>query len=432
MKGQRSIVVLAAILIISIGCSTGATQPKAPGVQQPPAPAPAPTTMPREEPAAAPVAAPIPPEYRQLYDSLSQELDSFDRSLDANCKPDPNGKLTYAAELLAANCSVGERLFNETYYQGILVWLDSFKAMGITGVKIAIDYPLFVPDFPNNDAYIKFYKRLVQDLRARKLTVFVANGNLFLNSPFTDIKYNLGALTLDKYRQGRKQSCEVIIRELHPDYLTVANEPNGAESLNTGLNQTPTQFAETTRFILKGLEHGGTLMGSGTGTWSQMSFIQELAKIPDLDYIDMHIYPIDYFQGAVDAAEIARANNKRLVLAEVGLYKVRENEMGDLGTMGTQATIYGRDVFSFWEPLDSKFLRVAVKIARCNGYEFISPFWSTYLSSYVNYDDTTRILSYNQLRQLDNRQAYANALAGKLSGWGETYKKLIFSAGTGK
>ena len=37
-----------------------------------------------------------------------------------------------------------------------------------------------------------------------------------------------------------------------------------------------------------------------------MEYIKELAAIPGLDYIDMHIYPVEYLQGTVDAAQIAR------------------------------------------------------------------------------------------------------------------------------
>ena len=160
---------------------------------------------------------PVPEEYQQLYDSLSEKLDKFDRGL-TNCSP-TGQKFIYAAELLAANCNAGEKMLNESYYQGVLVWLDAFERMGINGVKIAIDYPFFTPGFPNNDAYIKFYKRIVQECRSRKFAVLIANGNLFPNSPFSDLKYSFSGLTLEKYRQGKRQSCETMIRELHPDYL---------------------------------------------------------------------------------------------------------------------------------------------------------------------------------------------------------------------
>jgi hypothetical protein len=365
---------------------------------------------------------PVPGEYKQLYQSLSDKLDLFDKGLDKQCAGE-NGKITFGAELLGANCHAGEQLLNPTYYGGIVVWLDALKGMGVTGVKIAIDYPFFMPDFPNNDAYIKVYKNIVQECRNRNMTVYIANGNLF-GPPFTNLKYPLAGLTLDKYRQGKRQTVETILKELHPDYLTVANEPT-TEAMLTGISQTPEQFAGTTSYILKGLQHPGTLMGSGTGTWSNMSYISQLVAIPELDYIDMHIYPVDYLQGAVDAAAIARSNNKRIALAEIGLYKMRPEDMGGLGKLATQATIYGRDVFSFWAPLDNKFLNIVVKMARCNGYEFISPFWSTYLFSYVDYNELTRFLGYSQLRQLDNIQAYKNASEGRLSPWGEAYKKLI-------
>jgi hypothetical protein len=420
MCNLRTAVIIGLISVILAGCSPAAKAP-APAENKTAIPVSQPSAATAPEPGQAAM-VPVPAEYRQLYDSLSGKLESFDKGLDGQCAGEKR-KTIFAAELLGANCHAGEQLLNPAYYQGLITWLDALKAMGVTGVKIAIDYPFMMPDFPNYDAYLKVYKNIIRECRDRNMTVFIANGNLF-GPPFTNLKYSLAGLTLEKYRQGKKQTVETILRELQPDYLSVANEPT-TEAMLTGINQTPTQFAETTRYILQGLDRKGTLMGSGTGTWSNMSYIKELAAIPELDYIDMHIYPVDYMQGAVDAAAIARAGNKRLALAEIGLYKMRPDEMGDLGKLATQATIYGRDVFSFWEPLDSRFLEIVMKMAKCSGYEFISPYWSTYLFSYMDYSSATKNLSYSQLRQADNMQAYKNALSGKLSPWGETYKKLI-------
>jgi hypothetical protein len=93
--------------------------------------------------------------------------------------------------------------------------------------------------------------------------------------------------------------------------------------------------------------------------------------------------------------------------------------------LATQATIYGRDVYSFWQPLDSRFLEVLAKLANYENYEFISPFWSTYFFGYINYDSSTKDLPYTELRQLDNIAASQNMLNHKLSGAGLTYQKLI-------
>jgi len=191
----------------------------------------------------------------------------------------------------------------------------------------------------------------------------------------------------------------MILKEFKPDYVTVSNEPT-TENMLMGINQTAAQYAGTTRYILDGLDKGNTLMGSGTGSWSNMDYIRELVKIRELDYIDIHIYPVDYLQGAVDAATIARAADKRVIMGEMGLYKVRDSEMRDLGRLATQSSIFARDVYSFWEPLDSRWLEIVVKMSKCYGYEFISVFWSTYLFSYIDYDNTTKDLDYTQLRRM--------------------------------
>jgi hypothetical protein len=367
----------------------------------------------------------IPIEYEELYYALSEKLNDFDSYLNSHWDGTKKN-IIFGAELLSANSHVGERLLTEEYYRGILVYLDSLQSMGIKGVKIAIDYPLLVPDFPNYDGYVRFYKRLAQECRARKLTMLVATGNLFLNSAFTDLKYDLSGLTLDKYRQGKRQMVETVIREMHPEYLSIANEPT-TEYMVDGIKQTPYQFAETARYILKGLDRSGVLIGAGTGTWDDMAYIRELAQNTDLDYIDMHIYPIDYLEQAITAADIAKAYNKRLVIAEAWLYKISDREMRNLNllNLATQATIYGRDVYSFWQPLDSRFLEVLAKLANYENYEFVSPFWSTYFFGYINYDSSTKDLPYSALRQLDNVEASRNMLSHKLSGAGLTYQKLI-------
>ena len=46
-----------------------------------------------------------------------------------------------------------------------------------------------------------------------------------------------------------------------------------------------------------------------------------------------------------------------------------------------------RNVFSFWGPLDQKFLRMVGVAAREKGIELIAPFWSRYFFAYVDYND---------------------------------------------
>ena len=102
--------------------------------------------------------------------------------------------------------------------------------------------------------------------------------------------------------------------------------------------------------------------------------------------------------------------------------------MGDLGNIATQAMVFGRDVYSFWEPLDSRFLKILVKLASYKGYEFISPFWSKYFFGYLDYEAAPKNLTYRQLTQLSNQKAFQNILNHKFTNTGLTYQKLINEA----
>jgi hypothetical protein len=216
--------------------------------------------------------------------------------------------------------------------------------------------------------------------------------------------------------------AHLIARELKPDYLTICNEPN-TEKMTMGLLQSPQQYAGTVRYVLEGLERGNTLIGGGAGTWDDLSYMTALADT-ELDYLDAHVYPLDFLDRFLDISDIARSRNKRLVIGEAWVYKLSSNELVGLGDLAATSRIYGRDVFSFWEPVDSRFLEVLVKMARLNGYEFVSPFWSTYLYGYIDYGDATKGFDYRRLRQESNRVSYLNMLKKQPSGSGLTYRQL--------
>lgn len=370
----------------------------------------------------------IPPEYQRIYDGLSGKLDAFDSYLDSHW----NGakyKVTFGAELLPANGHLGEKLLTEQNYKGTMIYLDSLQSLGVQGVKVAISYPLLSPDFPNSDSYLKYYKNLAQELRKRGMIMLVAIGNLLPDPAFTDLTVSFSNLTFDKYRQTKHRIAERMIKEIHPNYLTIANEPS-TEAMATGLKVTVPEFTETVRYVLKGLDRSGVLVGAGTGTWNQLDYVKSLARDTDLDYIDIHIYPANYLEQVITIADIVHANNKRLVIGEAWTYKVDDSELGDLGNIATQAVMFGRDVYSFWEPLDSRFVEILVKLANYKQYEFISPFWSKYFFGYLDYEAVPKNLTYRQITQLSNQKAFQNILSRKLTGTGLTYQKLINTAGT--
>ncbi|MCJ7515916.1 MAG: hypothetical protein MUO89_08160 [Dehalococcoidia bacterium] len=368
----------------------------------------------------------IPLEYQRLYNEISGKLDNFDKSLNSLSNGADN-TVTFGAELLPANGHQGEKLLTEDNFEGTLSYLDALQSLGIQGVKISINYPLLAPDFPNSDRYLEFYKNLAQELRERNMTILVVIGNLFPDPAFTDLQVSFSNLTFAEYRQTKRQIAERIVSEIHPDYLTLANEPS-TEAMTTGLKVTVPEFTETVRYILNGLNRSGVLIGAGAGTWNSLDYVKSLARDTDVDYIDIHIYPANYLEQAITIADIARANNKRLIIGEAWTYKVYDSELGDLSHVAAQADIFGRDAYSFWEPLDSEFIEILVKLASHKGYEFISPFWSKYFFGYLDYETVPKDISYKQLSQLSNQKAFQNIRGQKLTDTGLTYQNLINAA----
>ena len=55
--------------------------------------------------------------------------------------------------------------------------------------------------------------------------------------------------------------------------------------------------------------------------------------------------------------------------------------------------VFARDAFSFWEPLDEKFISVIVKLARRQEFTFTfaSFFWNKYLFAYLDYEDVKNL-----------------------------------------
>jgi len=368
----------------------------------------------------------VPPEYQRLYHELSEKLDSFSEYLNSL----PNGsenKVTFGAELLPANGHQGEKLLTKENYSGTLIYLDALQSLGVQGVKVSINYPLLAPDFSNLNGYLEYYRSLAQELRKRNMKMLVAIGNLFPDPAFTDLQVSFTNLTFSEYRRTKRQIAERIINEIQPDYLTLANEPS-TEAMTTGLEVTVPEFTETINYVLNGLDRQDVLIGAGAGSWNDSAYVKSLARTTDIDYIDIHIYPANYLEQALTMADLAHASNKRLIIGEAWTYKVYDYELGDLSHIAAQADIFGRDVYSFWEPLDSKFLEILVKLASCKGCEFVSPFWSKYFFGYLDYETMAKNLTYKQLAQLSNQEAVKNILGHKLTTTGLTYYELINEA----
>lgn len=365
----------------------------------------------------------VPYEYRALYAQLESRLNDFDSYLSARSSGERH-KVTFAAELLLANAHRGEDLLAEKTFPAILLFLDRLQSLGVQGVKVAISYPILSSQFPQSNEYLKFYKRLADELKRRNMTMLVGAGLVFTDPTYTKVRVNYSGLTLPKYKQLKRQQLRTIIKEIRPTYVTIENEPPTEEEI-TGLKFQVKDFTAVVQYALKGMDRAGVLVGAGAGTWSDAAYIESLARNTNLDYIDIHLYPINrnYLERVLAFADIARSYKKKVVIGEACLYKSGESEIAS-GAAATSPNMFARDVFSFWAPLDEKFLDVLAKLARDKKIEFISPFWTKYFFAYLEYDEAKKRLPPAELLRLADMEASKNILAGQFSRTGLFYRQL--------
>jgi hypothetical protein len=364
----------------------------------------------------------VPEAYKPLWIYLDAHLEGLERYLETRSVP-ADHRLMLGGEVMPANPNRGAALLAPEAMAGVRVYLEAMQRLGADVANVGIAYPLFDPSFPRSAEYIAFYKSVAEEVRRRGMKLSVETGVVFAGTPFADVNVDFSTLTFDQYRQAKRAMAHTIVRELSPDYLGLVAEPD-TEAALTGLDQLndPVAYRELVNYILQGLDRGGTMIGAGVGTWGDLRFVNEFVRT-SIDYVDVHHYPTwtVALQNLVVIAQTARAAGKRLTLDETWLYKATAAEDTSIAA---NEEIFRRDAFSFWWPLDAKFLRLIAQLARAERFDYISPFWTTYFFGSVDFTGETANLAYRQLTERVNRTAVENLLAGRTTPLGEEYKRL--------
>jgi hypothetical protein len=348
-------------------------------------------------------------------------LNHLNRALDAQW----GGQISdvkFGVELLVANANRGEVLLTDRVFEATTLTLDRLQDLGVRCVAISIQFPMLTRSFSRFSEYKNFYRRVAREIRRRDFAFIVEIGTFFRETEFTKFKISYDRLTLDTFNSQLREMADIIIQDLQPDYLTILTEPDTMQN-NTGLKFTVTNFSTTIRQVVRGLDPRGVKLGAGAGTWSPMAYFNALADIPQLNYIDLHIYPVqrDFVWDKVKRiSDMAAKRTKRVSIGEAWLYKVSNREFRDIGQVET----FARDVFSFWQPLDSLFLEVTAKLSHSVSAEFCSFFWMKYLYAYMDYNTQTRKLRPQQLMHKMDIIAGRQILQNRPSKTGETFKSI--------
>lgn len=359
---------------------------------------------------------------RLLYAELDRSLEGFKAGL-----PAPSRRpMTFATELLAANSHRQEALLQPRVLEGVRFYLEALRKMGVGGVKVTASYPVIAEDNPRLADYLVFYKAVAEEVRKRGMKLLVATGVLIPDET-TGVKPH-EKIGFERYKKARTFAARTCAKELAPDYLTIANEPS-TEAWASGVAELkePDKQEELVRHILDGLKdlRKETRVGAGSGNWDDPAFVRFLASRADIDYIDLHFYPVQprFSERALELARIAREHKKPLIVGEAWLYKAAHTELNSIAACGP---IFARDVYSFWEPLDKKYIEVLARFADAEGIEFVSFFWgSKYFFATLDVKEVPKGQTPAQLLQLADQAVVRAILKGELSGTGEFYRDLI-------
>jgi hypothetical protein len=369
-----------------------------------------------------PVPGKVPEPYRGIYRELESELSQLNPILAAPWGR-KSGPTAFGVELLVANSNRGEDLLNDQVLQATALTLDRLKQIGVKSVSLSIQYPILTRSFPETPAYREFYRKVAAEVRQHGLLLVVELGTMFREPEFSRVPVDYKGLTRDVFNAGLREMAAAVIADIHPDYLTVLSEPDTL-ARNTGLAFSASQFAATVTSAVRGLDPGSTWLGAGAGTWIALDYFKALADIPELNYLDLHIYPIQHGFAStrvLKATEAAKARGKRVAIGEAWLYKVSSREFGRINPVEA----FARDAYSFWQPLDERFVATVANLAHTIQAEFCSFFWMNLLYAYVDYTPETSRLAPAQLMQVSRAAAAEKILAGTLSGTGERFKNLI-------
>jgi len=372
--------------------------------------------------ASDPVPGQVPEAYRVIYRELESELSQLNPIL-ASPWSRKTGATTFGVELLVANRNRGADLLDAQVLQATALTLDRLKKIGVKSVSLSIPYPILTRSFPETPAYKEFYRKVATEVRQRGLLLVVEMGTMFRAPEVSQLPVDYSGLTREYFNAGLREMAEAVIADIHPDYLTVLSEPD-TQARNTGLAFSASQFAATVKSTVRGLDPGSTWLGAGAGTWLALDYFKALADIPELNYLDLHIYPIQLGFAStrvLKATEAARARGKRVAIGEAWLYKIASREFGQINPVEA----FARDAYSFWQPLDERFVATVVNLAHTIQAEFCSFFGMDLLFAYVDYTPETSRLAPMQLMQVRRTAADEKILAGTLSGTGERFKDLI-------
>jgi uncharacterized protein (TIGR03437 family) len=376
----------------------------------------------------------VPAAYTDLYTQLSGNLTDFTTDINAVWNGSPNPAVVYAGQLTDANSNTGPKLLLPSAMNAIQTELLVLKAVGVKAVSVEVSFPMLYAPFLESvqpgyqQQFATFYGDVAAAVRAQGFQLIVesqsidhGSTSLQSNAIISALPAFYSSLNLSQYIAARAATAAVVARTMKPDYFILQEEPD-TEGENSGLPlgqvADSTTMLNATHAAVAGLVPG-MKVGAGFGSWlgefqrfansftrTACSASQPCVTTP-LDFLDMHVFPI--IENAVDcetggACPSADANFQKNTLAMMAtaktagipmtisqcwLRKVRDSEWSILPGGGSIEE--AREAYSFWAPLDQRFLQAVYDLANYQGMYFLAPFNTQNYSAYLTWSSGNAI-----------------------------------------
>lgn len=369
----------------------------------------------------------VPSVHRTLYAHLSSALDAYEAAIQAmpsTRRSSARSATLAAAELLPANGNRLKALLAPSTLPSVDAWLDRFHAMGIRGVTVGIKLPMLLERFgADASSYTRFYATVADHARRRGMTVDVELGALFCgtayascSSPF-DRSYQ--QVVDDTVAQAR-----IVIARVRPTYLDILAEPTTQATL-TGVQEfkTPVGVARYVRDVLAGIgPRGSTKVGAGGATWLDPTYDEAILR-EEVDFLVVHIYPMNpqIAGNIVTITALAQRAHKPIVADEIGLYKTDTTGAG----AATADSVYRLDAFSFFEPLDVRFVTITAQWAKKAAVAYVSPFWAGQFFAYIKWTPALDRAPFAVLSRTSNAASAKAFGADLLTGYGRAWAAAL-------
>jgi hypothetical protein len=339
--------------------------------------------------AAATVNVPVPAQYAALDARIAAGLDAFSSTI-ARMAPlhgrrPPNSKNLGWAELLVANGNRQGALLEPTAMASVDVNLRALKRLGVGGVVLGIKLPLLIASYqPRAADYADFYATVARHARALGFGVDVELSAMFCGTIYAQCSYRYPD-SVSAWAELTAEQARTVINRVHPGWLDLISEPN-TEATLTGITALDTKSGLVS-FVTAAVHNigrqGSTKLVAGAASWYGPDWDQALAATP-IDALVTHVYPATAGTAAnlVRTAQIAKRAGKPLVADEMWLYKAVPTLSGGVGASSQEGALA---TYSFWEPLDVRFMRAVRQWATKAGVAFVSGFWSQLAFAYVTW-----------------------------------------------